>query len=89
MQSLCIYNEGMEMHPDTLTKKIGENVRRRREELGLTQAVLAEKLGMNQGYISDVEAGKRSPRVATIAKLAEILGTPPSHLLECQALTPI
>ena len=84
-----MYNEDMEMQPETLTKRIGENIRRRREELGMTQSALAGQLGMNQGYISDVEAGKRAPRIATIAKLAEILETPPSHLLECQTFTTI
>ncbi len=77
------------MQPEELTRIIGKNVCRRRTELGWTQTKLAEEIGVAPGYISDIEAGKRTPRVATLAQIAEALKVPPSHLVDAQAVTPI
>lgn len=38
-----------------------EEFRKARLELGLTQAQLAAKMGVNQSNISDIERGKHSP----------------------------
>lgn len=40
-------------------KQAGDNVRERRIAAGVRQNVLAEKLGISPGYMSDLEAGKR------------------------------
>jgi transcriptional regulator with XRE-family HTH domain len=50
---------------------LGLNVRRRREELGLTQEKLAEKAELDQTYISGIERGLRNPGILNIAKLAK------------------
>jgi transcriptional regulator with XRE-family HTH domain len=52
---------------------IGEEVRRRREELGLTGAQLAEKAGMAPSAVSQIETGKRTPSSASVMKLAAAL----------------
>ena len=39
---------------------VGERVKRRRTELGLTQDELAQKAGISKGFLSDLENGKRS-----------------------------
>jgi transcriptional regulator with XRE-family HTH domain len=51
-----------------------ENLRDLRLAAGLTQQQLAEAAGINQGYLSDIERGKRVPSVAVIEKFAEALG---------------
>jgi addiction module HigA family antidote len=53
----------------------GETVRgfRLREEL--TQAALAEKIGVRQHHISEIENGKRSISLEMAKKLASVLGT--------------
>ena len=53
---------------------LGLNVRRRREELDLTQEKLAEKAELDQTYISGIERGLRNPGILNIAKLAKALG---------------
>lgn len=53
---------------------IGEEVRRRREDLGLTGAQLAERAGMAPSAVSQIETGKRTPSSVSVVKLAEALG---------------
>jgi len=43
---------------------------------GLTQNELAEKVGVTQGFLSDLEARRRTPSAETIAKLGEALAVP-------------
>lgn len=45
-----------------IDKRIGKRIKQRREELGLTQDQLAEKLGLTTNYISTVERGASFPR---------------------------
>jgi len=57
-------------------------LKRRRDARGMTQAELAKKATVAQGYISALEAGeKRNPSVAVIKKLAKALGVPVTELL--------
>jgi len=53
---------------------IGAEVRRRREDLGLTGAQLAARAGMAPSAVSQIETGKRTPSSASVVKLAEGLG---------------
>ncbi|KRA83123.1 helix-turn-helix transcriptional regulator [Altererythrobacter sp. Root672] len=54
----------------------GENpVRVYRGLRGLTQMRLAEVSGVNRVQIADIEAGRRSGSIATLAKLANALDT--------------
>jgi len=52
---------------------IGEEIRRRRREKGLTVAQLAKNAGMAQSAVSQIETGKRSPHSASVIKLAAAL----------------
>ena len=45
-----------------IDKRIGRRIKERREELGMTQAEFAEKLGVATNYISTVERGASFPR---------------------------
>lgn len=55
---------------------VGERVRLAREEAGMSQAELAERIGRRQAYVSDVETGKTEPNATTLAVLAKILAKP-------------
>jgi ribosome-binding protein aMBF1 (putative translation factor) len=44
-----------------------------RERLGLTQAELAHRCGMDQGDISRIERGSTSPTARTLQRIAEAL----------------
>ena len=53
---------------------IGEEVRRRREGMGLTGARLAARAGMAPSAVSQIETGRRTPSSASVVKLAAALG---------------
>lgn len=60
---------------------VGEFVKRRRMELNLTQAELAEKINSDTCYISRVETGARKPTVDNLAALANALQVSSDYLL--------
>ena len=55
-------------------KRLGLELRRIREERGLTVEELVEKSGVSATTIRDVERGAREARGDTVAKLAKSLG---------------
>ncbi|MFC6087234.1 helix-turn-helix domain-containing protein [Sphaerisporangium aureirubrum] len=52
---------------------ISEAVRRRREELGLTQAEMAERAGLKQPAVARLEAGGTMPTIPMLERVAEAL----------------
>lgn len=65
-----------------IRKRIGINVRQKRDALGLSQEALAHESGIHRTYISDVERGVRNPTVSIIQSIALALDVSPSELLE-------
>jgi transcriptional regulator with XRE-family HTH domain len=59
---------------------IGEEIRRRRRQLGLTGTELAVRAGMAPSAVSQIETGKRSPNSMSVMKLAEALGVEVAEL---------
>jgi DNA-binding XRE family transcriptional regulator len=51
-------------------------LRAARNARGLTQAQVAETVGIAQGFLSDIEAGRRNGSPETMKRLAEALGLP-------------
>jgi transcriptional regulator with XRE-family HTH domain len=60
---------------------LGLAVKRRREELGLTQEQLANDTDLHQRWISNVETGKRNPSYGSLRRLAAGLDLSTSELL--------
>ena len=58
----------------------GANVRRIREETGLTQEALAFMAGFSRSYYTELELGKRNPSLLNIKKLADALNITVSSL---------
>ncbi|MCH7596052.1 MAG: helix-turn-helix domain-containing protein [Planctomycetes bacterium] len=56
-------------------------MRRRRKELGLTQAGLASLAGVNQGFISQIERGEANARPRTVDALSVALNLPQGVLI--------
>jgi transcriptional regulator with XRE-family HTH domain len=54
---------------------VGENVRRRRQDAGLSQAALAERSGVSRRTIINLEAGDANLGLTAIDRLADALGT--------------
>ncbi len=60
---------------------VGSQVRRWRRERGLTLAGVAERSGLNLGYLSQIENDKASPSLDSLAALAEALDVPAAWFL--------
>lgn len=56
-----------------ILKVIGENTRKYRNRAGLTQADLAEKVGVGTAFISRVERGQKRMRIETMLLVASAL----------------
>ena len=52
----------------------GSPIARQRLASGMTQGQLAEKIGCSQKDVSRWERGARTPRVETLAKIADVFG---------------
>jgi len=63
-------------------KKLGENIRRIRLAKGMTQGDLCRKLEVDRAYMSNVEAGKKNPTLATIDRIAKALGVSIDELMK-------
>ena len=61
-----------------MRKLVGRNVKRIRQDRGLTREELAERSGFSQQYISGLEQGRRNPTVVSLYELATALGV--SHM---------
>ena len=58
------------------------NLRRLRQERGLSQEGLAHDAGLNTTHVAKIERTEREPGVRTVAKLAKALGVPAAELFE-------
>lgn len=67
---------------DTTVNNLGIYLRKRRKEMSLTIQECAEELGVTQGYVSNVENGKRTPSINFINKIAALFVEPESELLK-------
>ncbi|MHC1947310.1 helix-turn-helix transcriptional regulator [Bradyrhizobium sp. UFLA06-06] len=59
---------------EDVRRMLGENVRRLRLVSGISQAKLAERMGVDRAYISGLEKGERNPTVVTVWHLSKALG---------------
>ena len=57
---------------------IGEKIREMRNQAGLTQEQLAEKIGISVKYISRIETGKSGIKTQTLIKYINLLGITPN-----------
>lgn len=49
------------------------NIKEKRERLGISQKELAEKVGISQSFLCDIEQGRSKPGIDTALKIAEVL----------------
>ena len=62
--------------------KLGKNLKRIRTAKGISQGEIGRILGVDKGFISNIENGKTNPTLATIAKLAKAIGVSTDELLK-------
>lgn len=54
-------------------QKIGQQIRKRRLECGVTQEALANQLDVNPSHISNIENGRAKPSLTVLVKIADFL----------------
>ena len=69
-------------------EKLGDEIKRARTELGLTQQRLAELTGVTVNYISLVENGHRGVGMEQMDKFANAFGIPTAFLLVLAEVQP-
>ena len=63
-------------------KRVGVNLKRLRQDSGLSQEELAFESGVHRTYISGVERGVRNPTILVLEQIAAALKVPAAELLE-------
>lgn len=61
---------------------VGQNIKNAREQKGLSQRDLAQKLNISQAAVSQFENGKNPPKIDTLLKIANALQVDINALLD-------
>lgn len=67
-----------------IRKKLGANVKRLREGMGLSQEQFAFEADIHRTYVSDVERGARNISIEVLEKFAKGLKVTPGFLLDAE-----
>lgn len=67
--------------PDVFYRKVGENIRAKRKDRGLSQEGLAKAVGLKRPSMSNIEKGRQNILLHTFCDIAETLDSNPSALL--------
>jgi transcriptional regulator with XRE-family HTH domain len=69
-----------------LREILGRNVRRARQDRGLTIEALADAICRSPSYVGQIERGSRNPSLKVIEALSVCLNVKAHHLLDPKAL---
>lgn len=74
----------MNKYEVNIYEQIARNIKKYRKEAGITQAVLAEKVGVSHEFIRRIESkkGMKTFSVDTIWKISVVLNIDPGKLFE-------
>jgi transcriptional regulator with XRE-family HTH domain len=75
--------------PETVEQRIGPELKRRRERAGLSVRALAEQAGFSASFISQLENGVVSPSIASLEKIASMLGMTLGDLFSASEATDV
>lgn len=64
-----------------IEERIGAVLRRRRLEMGLTQARLSAQAGIVQSHVSALESATKPPTIQTLERLCDVLGVSVSDVI--------
>lgn len=62
--------------------RLGKNLKRIRKAKDISQGEISRILDLDKGFISNIEAGKTNPTLATIAKIAKAIGVSVGKLMK-------
>lgn len=71
----------LELNTDPIRAAVGVSIRRARLASGMSMRDFAARCGLSQPFVSNVERGMSTPSIATLYRMAEVLGTEPATLL--------
>ena len=61
---------------------VGTNVRKARQESGLSQEDVAFEAEIDRSYLSEIESGQKNVSITILAKIAKGLGVPIASMFE-------
>lgn len=61
--------------------QLGKNIRKARRKIGLTQAEVAQKAGVNMNYYSRIERGEVNSSIEIVENIAKALKVKSSDIL--------
>lgn len=64
-----------------LQKTVGRNLRRYREQQGLSQEAFADVIGVHRTYLGGVERGERNLTLRSVERFAAVIDVEPLALL--------
>ena len=67
---------------EDVRRLVGSNVKRLRVAAGITQAELADLVGVDRAYISGLEQGNRNATIVSLWHVAQALDAPIRSLFE-------
>lgn len=77
-----MHRDQSDAEKEQIRRRIGDAIRRRREELGLSQERAALIGGSARSYFAEVEKGKRNPTATNLVKIAAGLELTAAELLD-------
>lgn len=66
-----------------LQRTVGANLRRYRQERGLSQEAFADLVGVHRTYMGGLERGERNLTLRSLERLAAVIEVEPLELLQC------
>jgi DNA-binding response OmpR family regulator len=79
----CLEGKGLlRMSEEALRESLGQAIRERRKNLGLTLAQMAQRTNVSLGYLSQIELGKNSASIETLYRISLGLGVKIADLFQ-------
>jgi len=72
----------MDIDTKAACERLGQRLRKLREDAGLSQRGLAEKVKLEQAFISRLETGQSEPCLGTLCELADAFDLTVSQFLK-------
>jgi PAS domain S-box-containing protein len=67
---------------DEIIKTLSKNIKRYRQDLGISQEELSERCQYSRTYLGKIERGEVNPSFETLIRIADVFGIPLSELLD-------
>ena len=62
-------------------RRVGANIKRLRDEQGISQEELADRAGVHRTFISQIERAVKNPTIQSLDKVAKGLGVPLTEIV--------